>query len=658
MPSEDAFEPRLGRIRAQTPKTPKSYAGKVLQAVNRAGGKFGALKRRFGGGKYSRGAGVARVLSGTAATGARSRRVVVKVRFVKLAGKGLRAAAAHLRYLQRDGVTREGEKGQLYGAERDQIDAKEFMGNCAEDRHQFRFIVSPEDGNQYDSLKPLTRKVMGQMERDLGTKLDWVATDHYNTGRPHTHIVVRGRDADGKDLVIAREYLSEGFRARVQAQVNLDLGPRSDLEIRTARQAEVTQERMTSIDRQLLREAGDTGQVLSHHRDPFTHGLRVGRLTELERLGLATARNDGAWSLRPDMEATLRQMGEREDIIKTLHRALKGRGLEGALPDSLIHDRLPGAASRIITGRLIERGLADEYVDRHYLIVEGTDGHTHYADVGQGGRVAPTATGAIVRLTPNIPDVRPADLTIAKVAAQNDGKYSLDAHLKSDPTARQAFAETHVRRLEAIRRLTGGVERQADGSFLIGADYPQKALDYEVRQASLSPMKVEVLDDRPLAETAKHPGMTWLDRELRADPEPVHAHARFGQEVRSALRTRMQWLMEEGLATELPNGSMSLHDDYLPALHRRDMRAAADQVGRELRMPYSPAMSGEHIEGTLRRSVEIGTAKYAVVDRGRDFTLVPWRPVLEKHIDKSVSGQMRETGINWSIGRAKGPERD
>lgn len=142
----------------------------------------------------------------------RSRRVVVKTRLAKLAGKGLGAATAHLCYAQRDGVTRAGEPGALYGAGQDVADGKEFLERCRGDRHQFRFIVSAEDADQYRDLKPFTRRLMRQMEEDLGTSLDWVAVDHFNTGHPHTHIVLRGVDQRGDNLVIARECISHGLR--------------------------------------------------------------------------------------------------------------------------------------------------------------------------------------------------------------------------------------------------------------------------------------------------------------------------------------------------------------------------------------------------------------------------------------------------------------
>jgi type IV secretory pathway VirD2 relaxase len=182
--------------------------------------------------------------------------VVVKSRIVKL-GKGM-AAAAHLRYLQRDGTTRDGERGSLYGRDADSVDGKPFLERSVGDRHQFRFIVAPEDGAQYDDLKPVVRRLMEQAEKDLGTKLDWVAVDHFNTGHPHSHVIVRGKDETGKDLVIARDYMTQGLRTRATEIVSLDLGPRTSQEIAASVAREVEQERFTSIDRALMQKASSS----------------------------------------------------------------------------------------------------------------------------------------------------------------------------------------------------------------------------------------------------------------------------------------------------------------------------------------------------------------------------------------------------------------
>jgi type IV secretory pathway VirD2 relaxase len=150
-------------------------------------------------------------------------------------------ADAHLRYLQRDGVTRDGEPGRVYSAILNRADGEAFAGRGREDRHQFRFIVAPEDGAELGSLRSLTRSLMDQMEQDLGTRLDWVAVDHHNTGHPHTHIVVRGVTEDGKILNIAGDYIAHGIRARASEIVTLELGPQTEREVQQKIRQEVGQ---------------------------------------------------------------------------------------------------------------------------------------------------------------------------------------------------------------------------------------------------------------------------------------------------------------------------------------------------------------------------------------------------------------------------------
>ncbi len=238
---------------------------------------------------------------------------------------------------------------------------------------------------------------MVAVEHDLDTRLDWVAVDHHNTGHPHIHVVIRGRDEHGRDLVIAREYLTRGMRERAQGIVGLDLGPRSDREIEARLTREIDQERLTSLDRRLIREAGAslTVEVRRLPRDPADHARLIGRLRKLERLGLASESAAGVFRLADNLEPTLRRMGERGDIVRTLQRAMSERNLERRLAVDPVRESGP----RLI-GRVIERGLSDELADRHYLVVDGVDGRLHYADIGRVDVEAPVREGSVVAITP------------------------------------------------------------------------------------------------------------------------------------------------------------------------------------------------------------------------------------------------------------------
>jgi type IV secretory pathway VirD2 relaxase len=570
---------------------------------------------------------------------------VVKARFVRLGGKRTDAAAAHLRYLQRDGTTREGDRGTLYSADLDNADGKAFLERGTGDRHQFRFIVAAEDGAEYPDLKPMIRRLMAQAEKDLGTKLDWVAVDHFNTGHPHTHILIRGKDDRGQNLVIAREYIAKGLRARATDIVNLDLGPRTDLEIMRANLREIAQERFTGIDRRLLRGIDGEGLVSAHHRDGVEQSLRAGRLATLGRMGLALEAGNGRWRLSDDLEQALRAMGRRGDIIATIHHAMKASELGLSPSDYAIYD--PGQPdARPIVGRIAARGLSDDQTDREHLIVETIDGSAQYVDIGSSGTDY-AREGWIVHISPTPIAVREADRTVADIAAQYGGRYSEDLHYLQEPTASEQFVEAHVRRLEAIRRATGAVEREADGTWKIAPDHLERALQYERRRAEREPVRIEPLTAMALEQMPDHDGITWLDEE-QSVARVGGAPGSFGAKVADAVRRRQQWLAEQGLANK-PN--------MIDVLRRRELVRVAGQLSRELGMGFAESEAGIPIEGVYRRSVQVGTSRMALIENSHEFTLVPWRPVLERQLGKEVAGIMRGAEISWRFGRQRsGPE--
>lgn len=657
MSEDDEFTPRLGRQKNRGKgKKARRYLARVVAAAIRSAEKGSIRSRRFDGSRIGRGASVGRLLSSRDRLAAfRSRRVVVKTRLARLGSKGIGIARAHLRYIQRDGVTRDGDPGQLYSADKDVADGRAFLERCDGDRHQFRFIVSAEDGSEYPDLKPFIRRLMTRMEEDLGTKLDWVAVDHFNTGRPHSHVVLRGVDDQAKNLIIAREYISHGIRERAAELATLDLGPRTDQEIEAKLRLEIGEDRLTSIDRRLIREMDDDRTVASAHRDPFQQSLRAGRLQKLGSLGLAENVGQGRWQLADGLEETLRRLAERSDVIRTMQWALKEKGLSRPWLDRAEFVADDPEAPPLV-GRVVMRGLADEHRDRHYLIVDGVDGHVHYVDIGLGQSVEPITEGAIVRVSGRGLGIRESDRTVAEIAAANGGRYSVDLHLRHDPTATQAFAETHVRRLEAIRRATGGVEREADGTWIIAADHADRVSAYEARQHRDNPVAVDVLSPAPLAELTRAEAATWLDRELAAaTPVPVR-DAGFGRDVRQAMAQRTQWLIDAELA-EREGQRVRFAPQAMAMLERRELTAIGEGLSRELGKPMRDLASGERIEGQLVRRLDLKSGRYALIENSREFSLVPWREALARRIGQQVSGIMRADGINWQFGRGRtGPE--
>ena len=398
MSSEDEFRIRPGRIRSTSAQRARPFIAQALAAAERAGGSV-SRKGAIGPGHRSRfGRGQRASLQANRLITSRSRGAVVKARVIRHGGRNA-PLATHLNYLRREGVTRDGEKARLFGPGADDIDPKAFAERCEDDRHHFRFIVSPDDAVEMADLKTFTHDLVGQMEKDLGTKLDCVAVDHWNTEHPHVHLIVRGVREDGENLVISRDYIKEGMRDRARDLITQELGPRTDHEIRRTLERQIETERWTNLDRQLARDSYRTGVVDLAPRpdrqpDEF-HALKVGRLRKLESLGLADQIGPGQWAISENAEATLRELGERGDIIKRIHRGLSERGIErGAASYVLAGESL----DEPVVGRLVDRGLDDELKGTAYAVVDGADGRTHHIKLADLDAAGDSAPGSVVEL--------------------------------------------------------------------------------------------------------------------------------------------------------------------------------------------------------------------------------------------------------------------
>ena len=398
MPDDREFRIRPGRIRSTRAQQARPYIAQALAAAKKAGGGVSRAGRVIPGNRSRFGRGQRASIQANRLITSRTRGAVVKARVVPHTGKSA-PLGAHVDYLRRDGVTRDGEKARLFGPGTEDADGRAFAERCLDDRHHFRFIVSPDDAPDMSDLQSFTRDLVGRMEQDLGTSLDWVGIDHWNTAHPHVHLIVRGMRDDGQDLVISRDYIKEGMRDRARDLITQELGPRSDLDIRQTLERQIEAERWTQLDRQLLRDAGrsrilDMAPDADRQPDAF-HTLKVGRLRRLEVLGVADQIGQSQWHIRDDAEAVLREMRERGDIIKRMHRALTERGIERGSSSFVL------AAESLdvpVIGRLVQRGLDDELKGTAYAVVDGVDGRSHHIRLPHLDAAGDSAPGSIVEL--------------------------------------------------------------------------------------------------------------------------------------------------------------------------------------------------------------------------------------------------------------------
>ena len=571
MKEENDFRVRPGRIRAREPSPYRPFVARAVEAAERAGGGVRLSGSRTGRGGIGRGRSAS--LNARRSVTGRSRVVAVKARVVRQ-GSGRTPLSVHLNYLKRDGVSRDGAPGMMFDAAGEKVDERAFAERCADDRHHFRFIVSPEDATELSDLKAYTRDLMAQAERDLGTSLDWVAADHWNTGHPHIHVLVRGRTDQGEDLVISRDYISSGLRHRAGHLVTLELGPRTDLEIRRSLEAEIDAERWTRLDRAIARDAARgvvdlRPPVLS--RPDAIEAAKVGRMNKLAELGLAEPLGPAQWRLRPDAEQALRQLGHCNDIIARLHRAL---GPEHGASDYVLDS---GALKRPVLGRLAARGLDDELKGTAFVVIDGVDGRAHHVRLPSLDAAGDSALGSVVE---------------ARWTEPTEGRRSV--------------------------------------------------------------LVIAVRSDLDMDGQVKARGATWLDRQLVAREPAALAERGFGAEVSEALGRRLENLAGEGFASRDAD-RLRLAPDLLGRLRRRELESEAARISKETGLTARPVEEGEYVAGVVRRRVTLTSGRFAMIDDGLGFSLVPWKAELEHQLGRHISGvALPGGGVDWDLGRGRG----
>lgn len=318
-------------------------------------------------------------VSGGARRGSFNQRCAVRVMYSRNSVKG--QWRAHGRYLARESANQQSKSGDVgLDDNRENLDLAGILNEWqkAGDERLWKLIVSPEFADRLD-LNQLTRELMARMEADLNTSLEWVAVAHFNTEHPHVHIALRGIDARGKALHLDRDYVKRGIREIAESLCTQQLGYRTELDAAEAERREVHQQRYTSLDRIISRQAESDSDSLIYkpkraHDGRESARLRQQRVSErlvqLSQMGLAERLAPDRWRVRGDFETTLRAMQRINDRQKILakHGALVS---DQRLPVTVLDFRQLTS----VEGRILVHG--EEDLGRNYLMLEGTDARIH-----------------------------------------------------------------------------------------------------------------------------------------------------------------------------------------------------------------------------------------------------------------------------------------
>ncbi|MGV9008905.1 DUF3363 domain-containing protein [Brevundimonas sp.] len=575
------------------------------------------------------------------------RRVLVKARVVRMTPGAAKALMTHVRYVERDGVGPTGEDGRFFDRDTDLADGRAFASRCADDRHHFRIIVNPEDGQELPDLKAYARTFMERVERDMGTSMDWIAGEHHDTGRPHLHLLLRGKRDDGRDLVLPRDYVSHGMRGRAQELATEILGPRLE-QIRSP-ELDAAANRFTLMDRTLIAASREGGLAMADLTG-LDEPLALRRLTYLETQGFIRRERAGRWRIPDDLRQTLEVAGEREAREAAAGKAVWGTRMEGRSGAVEAVSVTPGEP---LVGAYVGRApIGTQSTGPQVVVVDLLDGRLGHVRLPSRDSLLAldrVPEGAIVRVLASPPSPRPSDLTIAEIASERGGIYSAADHKAVRPTDRDSFIERHVRRLEAMGR-EGACEAIEQGRFRIPDDYAQTALKIDQSRQNGVAIQLKVLDDRSLSSQVSAPGRTWLDTTLTGRPSSEIGTKGFGAEVTSAQAQRAGHLKTLGIGSGHP---LTLTPEQMSLLRTKEVQVLFDGLGYPNRS-VSLAKEGQKFSGVYLSRVHASGNAWAVVEGRAGIVLAPWRAALEACRGQAITCVLQGGSVDFTFGLQSG----
>jgi type IV secretory pathway VirD2 relaxase len=524
----------------------------------------GQLARRLAGfkGSSSLSGKARRTGNGRRAAFDRRQRATVKVHVCRhRPGKVHSSVLRHVSYIGRESASLDGRQGVFYDSAREGLDARQAVKDWESDRHHFRLIISAENASDLPDMKLYIRRVMSLVERDLGTPLQWLAVDHHNTDNPHTHVLLRGRKQDGTDLVMPRQYIAQGIRQRASEVATDMLGPRSVDENRRERDRQITAERFTALDRMIERSmevggVGQAGRIDLHPHKPIGFAVDdrnrvLGRLQFLQTMDLAKKGKGTWWILDPEFGSRLRDLGRRNDLIKTLYASL------GTQAGNVERMNAREASVSPILGELVAKGSVDEITDRKFVVVRDGAGKLYYGQVPADENFRRAQSGSVVELGEMAHRQRTVMREIITVAQGRNGVYTAADHAAflsqnyPDMTPDQAAAKVRsaAAKLAFIAGHNGsGVTNVAEGQFQIDAPVFER-----FASARRSQTDMRILSAYGLNQQVEVRAFTWLDRSLlpsgfQPSGTGQRASAHWHGEFAAALERRRQWLVAQGLA--------------------------------------------------------------------------------------------------------------
>jgi len=345
----------------------------------------------------------------------------------------------------------------------------------------------------------------------------------------------------------------------------------------------------------------------------------------LEQMDLAHKGRGTIWQVEGDFKQALRELGDRNDIIKQVYSHL---GSEAGRVERMV---VGGEPSPPVAGIVIAKASTDELGEDRFVVIRDGMGRAHYGQVRESDAYRDLDVGSIAELGAGTQRRRLVTEQIAAVAKANHGLYSPELHdaylraVQPDSTDREIASNVRsaTSRLSFLAGFEGsggaGVSASEGGAYAVDAD-----AFTQFSQRTSQRTDVRVIAEHSLAEQVEAHAVTWLDRQafsLRPDERTAD-----NPTVQEAVQQRREWLFQNGYAqrsgdekyVDLLPGAM----ENLAAEERTDV---AERLAARYGLPVNELPQGGTVSGEYHGTEHLHGGKLAVVASEESVFVSPIR---------------------------------
>ena len=98
---------------------------------------------------------------------------------------------------------------------------------------------------------------------------------------------------------------------------------------------------------------------------------------------------------------------------------------------------------------------------------------------------------------------------------------------------------------------------------------------------------------------------------------------------------------------------MAFSRNLLATLRDRELSAVGKSLQDQTGKTYRPMQDGARISGVYRQSIQFVSGRFAMLDDGVGFSLVPWRPVIEQRLGQRISVMVRGSSVTFQLMRQR-----